>query len=82
MTEDKTRIIAGMEIQEDVLKLRIENEQLKKQIEKMKEVIAELIAITDKEICKECDCGIHCSECNINHAQTYANHFLNGELKE
>ena len=60
----------------------VEIMELKKQIEKMKEVIAELIAITDKEICKECDCGIHCSECNVNHAQTCANHFLNGELKE
>ena len=28
---DKAKIIAGMEIQEDVLKLRIENEQLKEQ---------------------------------------------------
>ena len=60
----------------------VEIMELKKQIEKMKEVIAELIAITDKEICKECDCGIHCSECNVNHAQTYANYFLNGELEE
>ena len=39
MTENKTRIIASMEIQEDVLKLRIENEQLKKQIEKMKNCV-------------------------------------------
>ena len=43
MTEDKyvtnaesTSVYSGMEIQEDVLKLRIENEQLKEQIEKMK----------------------------------------------
>ena len=36
MTENKTKIIAGMTIQEDVLKLRIENEQLKAQIEKMR----------------------------------------------
>ena len=33
---DKTPVCNRMEIQEDVLKLRIENEQLKKQIEKMK----------------------------------------------
>ena len=31
-----TSVCNGMEIQEDVLKLRIENEQLKKQIEEMK----------------------------------------------
>ena len=55
---------------------------LEKQIEKMKESIKELITITDKEICKECDGCIHCSDCEVNHAQTYANHFLNDELKE
>ena len=31
MTENQTSIIAGMEIQEDVLKLRIKNEQLEKE---------------------------------------------------
>lgn len=57
--------------------------ELEAQIEKMKEVISELIAITDKDICKDCDGGIHCSECYVNHAQTYANHFINEkEIKE
>ena len=52
--------------------------ELEAQIEKMKECIGELIAITDKEICNECDGCIHCSDCEVNHAQTYAHHFLNG----
>lgn len=43
MTEDKTRIIAGMDIQEDVLKLRIENEQLKKQFEKVEYTLKKII---------------------------------------
>lgn len=51
--------------------------QLREQIKEMKEVISELIAITDEDICKECDGGIHCSECYVNHAQTYASHFIN-----
>jgi len=37
-----TSVCKGMEIQEDVLKLRIENEQLKKQIEQAKEIIKKL----------------------------------------
>ena len=36
MTENQTKIIAGMDIQEDVLKLRIENEQLKAQNKQLK----------------------------------------------
>ena len=38
MTE-KTKIIAGMEIQEDVLKLRIEKEQLEQENHKLLDVI-------------------------------------------
>ena len=39
MTENKTKIIAGMEIQEDVLKLRIEKEQLEQENNKLLDVI-------------------------------------------
>ena len=40
---ENTCVHNGMEIQEDVLKLRIENEQLKKQLTEAKEMFRELI---------------------------------------
>ena len=40
MTEDKTRIIAGMEIQEDVLELRIENKRLQVENDSLQESYA------------------------------------------
>ena len=40
------------------------------------EIIGELQGILDKDICKDCDGGLHCSECYVNHAITTAGTFL------
>jgi len=45
-------------------------------LEKAREIIGELQGILDKDICKDCDGGLHCSECYVNHAITTAGTFL------
>ena len=45
-------------------------------LERAREIIGELQGILDKDICKDCDGGLHCSECYVNHAITTAGTFL------
>lgn len=65
---------------EDLIFIRNQNAKYmcedKERLTKAREIIGELQGILDKDICKDCDGGLHCSECYVNHAITTAGTFL------
>ena len=65
-SDNKTKIVAGMSIQEDVLKLRIENEQLKAQNEKLEARCNELFFQVNEQNAQieKMKCCTNCANCN------------------
>ena len=63
-SDNKTKAFAGMEIQEDVLKLRIENKALYEIIEELKAQIEKMKKYLSCEYCKHYDEPYGCKECD------------------